>query len=66
MEDIDNANGTRSSWTDAVMTSLAAALAILLSSIPKIIGFAVIVIIGWLIASAVATAVAELLRGEVQ
>jgi hypothetical protein len=50
------------SWTDAVMTSLAAALVIFLGAIPKIIGFAVIVIIGWLIASAVATAVAALLR----
>jgi len=45
-----------------VMTSLAAALAILLGAIPKIIGFAVIVIIGWLIASAVAAAVASILR----
>src|SRR5438552_1896373 len=50
------------SWTDAVMTSLAAALAILLGAIPKIIGFAVIVIISWLIASAVAAAVASILR----
>jgi flagellar biosynthesis protein FliQ len=50
------------SWTDAVMTSLAAALALLLGAIPKIIGFAVIVIIGWLVASAVATAVASILR----
>jgi hypothetical protein len=49
-------------WTDAIMTSLAAALAILLGAIPKIIGFAVIVIVGWLIASAVATAVASILR----
>src|SRR5579872_5979443 len=49
-------------WTDAVMTSLAAALAILLGAIPKIIGFAVIIIIGWLIASAVAAAVASILR----
>jgi flagellar biosynthesis protein FliQ len=44
------------------MTSLAAALAILLGAIPKIIAFAVIVIIGWLIASAIATAVASILR----
>jgi len=44
------------------MTSLAAALAMLLGAIPKIIGFAVILIIGWLIASAVATAVASILR----
>lgn len=50
------------SLTDAVMTSLAAALAMLLGAIPKLIGFAVIIIIGWLIASAVATAVASILR----
>ena len=50
------------SWTDAIMTSLAAALALLLGAIPKVIGFAVIVIVGWLIASAVATAVASILR----
>ena len=50
------------SWTDAVMTSLAAALAILLGAIPKIIGFAVIIIIGWFIASAVAALVAGVLR----
>ena len=49
-------------WTDAVMTSLAGALAILLGAIPRIIGFALIVIIGWLIASAVAAAVAGILR----
>jgi hypothetical protein len=49
-------------WADAVMTSLAAALAILLGAIPKVIGFAVIVIVGWLIASAIATAVASILR----
>src|SRR5215467_2438971 len=50
------------SWTDAVMTSFAAALALLLGAIPKIIGFAVILIIGWLIASAVAAVVAGILR----
>jgi hypothetical protein len=44
------------------MTSLASALAILLGAIPKIIGFALIVIIGWLIASAIAAAVAGILR----
>ena len=35
-------------WGSAMMTSLAAALAMFLSAIPKIIGFAVIVIVGWL------------------
>jgi hypothetical protein len=44
------------------MTSLAAALALFLGAIPKIIGFAVILIIGWLIAAALAKAVAGLLR----
>jgi len=49
-------------WTEALLTSLATALTLLLGAIPKIIGFAVIVIIGWFIASAVAGAVAALLR----
>ncbi len=44
------------------MTSLAAALALLFSAIPKILGFAVIVIVGWLIASVFAKAVAAVLR----
>ncbi|MBV9596636.1 MAG: small-conductance mechanosensitive ion channel, partial [Chloroflexi bacterium] len=49
-------------WGTAVMSSAAAALALLLGGIPKIIGFLVILIIGWLIASAIAAAVAALLR----
>src|SRR5437868_1489161 len=49
-------------WGQAVMTSVAAALALLLGAIPKVIGFAVILIIGWIIASALATAVAAILR----
>jgi mechanosensitive ion channel-like protein len=49
-------------WGAALMTSVAAALALLLAGIPKIIGFLVILIIGWLIASALAAAVAALLR----
>lgn len=44
------------------MTSLAAAMALFFSAIPKIIGFAVIVIVGWLIASLVEKAVAAILR----
>ena len=44
------------------MTSLTAALALLLSAIPKVIGFLVILIIGWFIAAALAKAVASLLR----
>jgi hypothetical protein len=49
-------------WGTAVMSSVAAALALLLSGIPKLIGFLVILIIGWLIASAIARAVAAILR----
>jgi len=44
------------------MTSLAAALAMFMAAIPKVIGFLVILIIGWLIAAALAKAVAGLLR----
>ena len=50
------------SWGEALLTSLAAALAIFLGAIPKVIGFVVILIIGWLIAAALAKAVAALLR----
>lgn len=50
------------SWGEALLTSLAAALALLLGAIPKIIGFLVILIIGWIIAAALAKAVAGLLR----
>ncbi|MDQ3811508.1 MAG: small-conductance mechanosensitive ion channel, partial [Chloroflexota bacterium] len=49
-------------WGQALLTSVAAALALLLSGIPKVLAFLVIVIIGWIVASAVATAVAALLR----
>src|SRR5919202_5405633 len=49
-------------WGTALMSSVAAALAVLLGGIPKILGFAIILLIGWLIASAVATTVAAVLR----
>ena len=54
--------GTITDWGAAIMTSLTAALSLFLASIPRIIGFLVILIIGWLIASALAAAVAALLR----
>jgi hypothetical protein len=50
------------SWGEAIMTSLAAALAMLLGGIPKVIGFLVILVIGWIIATALAGAVAAVLR----
>src|SRR5919199_850339 len=49
-------------WGEALMTSLAAALAMLLGAVPKVLGFLVILIIGWLVASALAGAIAALLR----
>lgn len=51
-----------SDWGSAMMTSLAAALALLLSAIPKIIGFAIILIVGWFIASLVDRGLAAILR----
>ena len=53
---------TVTSWGEAVMTSLTAALAMFLAAIPKVIGFLVILIIGWFIAGLLASAVAKLLR----
>jgi hypothetical protein len=49
-------------WSAALMTSLAAALALFFSAIPKVLGFAVIVIVGWLIASLIERGVVALLR----
>src|SRR5687767_10829844 len=51
-----------SDWGTAVMSSVAAALAMLLAGVPRVIGFLVILIIGWLIASALAAVVATVLR----
>lgn len=49
-------------WSTALMSSLAAAMALFFSAIPKVLGFLVIVIVGWLVASLVEKAVAALLR----
>jgi hypothetical protein len=49
-------------WGAALTTSLATALSLFLGAIPRIIGFLVILIIGWLIAGALAAGVAALLR----
>src|SRR5829696_5828234 len=55
-------DGAITNWGAAVMTSLTAALSLFLAAIPRIIGFVVILIIGWLIAGALAAGVAALLR----
>src|SRR5215510_648578 len=49
-------------WGDAITTSMAQALALLLAAVPRIIGFVIIVAIGWFIATLIAKAVAALLR----
>jgi len=54
--------GTITSWGQAIMTSMVAALTLFLGAIPRVIGFLVILIIGWIIASALAGVVASLLR----
>jgi len=47
---------------DAVLTSLTGALTMLMAAIPRIVGFLVIVAIGWLVASLLARGVAALLH----
>jgi hypothetical protein len=44
------------------MTSVASALALFLGAVPKVIGFLIILLIGWLVASALAGIVARILR----
>ena len=51
-----------SDWGTALVASLSAALAMLFSSVPKIMGFLIIVLAGWLVASLVERAVAAVLR----
>lgn len=50
------------SWGEAVMVSLTDALTVFLAAIPKIIGFVLIIIIGWFVAGLLSKAVAALLR----
>jgi hypothetical protein len=49
-------------WGAALAASLTTALSLFLGAIPRIIGFLVIVIVGWLISGLLASAVAALLR----
>ena len=49
-------------WSVALMSSLTAAMAVFFSAIPKIFGFVVIIIVGWLVASLVEKAIAAILR----
>lgn len=53
---------TFSNWTDALFGSLAGAMAIFFAAIPKVIGFAVIIVIGWLVASLLEKAIRGILH----
>jgi hypothetical protein len=55
-------NNTVSNWGTAFMTSMSAALSAFLGAVPRLVGFAVILIVGWFIASLIAKGVAVLLR----
>jgi hypothetical protein len=50
------------SWGNAMMASVAGALAMFFAAIPKIIGFAVILIIGWFVASLIEKALSSVLH----
>jgi hypothetical protein len=49
-------------WGEAILTALANALNLLLTFIPKFLGFLVILLVGWIIASLLSKAVTFLLR----
>lgn len=49
-------------WGTALMSSLAGAMAMLFAAVPKILGFLVIILAGWFIASLAERAVAAVLR----
>jgi hypothetical protein len=49
-------------WSDALITSLAGAASILFAGVPRLIGFALILIVGWIIASLIDRAAVAALR----
>jgi len=49
-------------WGTAMMTSLAAAMAMFLAAIPKVLGFVIILVVGWFIASLIERGLAAILR----
>jgi hypothetical protein len=53
---------TISDWGQAILTSFTSALALVFAFIPKLIGFLIIMLVGWLVARALGKAVTFLLR----
>jgi hypothetical protein len=49
-------------WSNAMLSSLTAAMALFFAAIPKVLAFAAILIIGWFIAALIGRAVAAILR----
>lgn len=54
--------GTVTGWGEALWLSLAGAMTGLFSALPRVLGFVVILIVGWFVAGLIASAVASLLR----
>src|SRR4051812_4280121 len=52
---------TVNGWGDALMASFTGAMALFFAAIPKIIGFAIILIVGWFVAALLARAVGAIL-----
>lgn len=51
-----------SSWSETMMASLTGAFAMFFSAIPRILGFVVIIIVGWLVSSLIEKGIAAILR----
>lgn len=51
-----------SNWSETLMASLATAFTLFFSAVPRLIGFGVILIVGWFIASLIGRALAALLK----
>lgn len=49
-------------WSDAILMSLAAALALFFSAIPKVLAFVLILVVGWFVASLIEKGLASVLR----
>jgi hypothetical protein len=50
------------SWSDSLMASLSTALALLFAAVPKVLGFLIILAIGWLVASLIERVLVAVLR----
>src|SRR3954469_7496895 len=50
-------------WSEAMLTSLAGAMAMFFAARPKVLAFVLILVVGWIIAGLIARGVAALLRG---